>query len=97
MDVGDADVATFHGRSAEAASRPVGVIEIASSHGEGLQKYTPATSIEVAQRRLHKLAETLGAGLQASDDALKRAGGRTGGNIGRGAAVAAVRAERDSR
>lgn len=76
---------------------PSAPIEIASSHGEGLQKYIPATSIEVAQRRLHKLAETLGASLQASDDALKRAGGRTGGNIDRGAAVEAVRAERDSR
>ena len=43
------------------ASKLVGVIEIASRSNGGPTTYIPATSLEVAQLRLHKLAEALGA------------------------------------
>lgn len=75
----------------------VGVVEIASSSREAPTRYIPATSLSGARRRLQALAEALGPDPRESDDILDRAASRAGGEIGREAAVAAVRAERDSR
>lgn len=56
----------------------------AGSAGQSLQEYL--LNLLCQQARTPALAEVL-----------ERAGGRAGGNIGREAAVAAIRAERDSR
>ena len=75
----------------------VGAIEAVPTPDKSATTYIPATSLQVAQLRLRKLADALGTDLQGPDDVLTPVGGRTGGSIGRAAAVAAVRAERDSR
>ena len=67
------------------------------STDEHQKKYVPATSIAVTQLRLRKLADSFGVGAQEPDGVLERAAGRSGASIGREAAVAAVREERDSR
>ena len=51
------------------SSKLVGVVEIASSSGESSTTYIPATSLEVAQLRLRKLADALGAGIEDSNNA----------------------------
>lgn len=65
--------------------------------GSGTTRADPAAIIGISRLGGSDIAAEGESAAAAISAVLERAGGRTGGNIGREAAVAAVRAERDAR